>query len=60
MKIIFAFTFFHFSSNLQFKSKLSEKIQLNELNLIFIENTLIIMPIEHVGLYYRNKPQKVW
>jgi hypothetical protein len=38
--IIFAFTVFHFSSDLQFKSELSKEIQLNELNLIGIANTL--------------------
>jgi hypothetical protein len=43
VNIIFAFTIFHFSSDLQFKSELSEEIQLNELNLIAIANTLIIM-----------------
>jgi hypothetical protein len=44
MNIIFAFTVLHFSSGLQFKSELSEGIQLNELNLIVIANTLIIVP----------------
>jgi hypothetical protein len=44
MNIIFAFIVFHFSSDLQFKSELSEEIQLNELNLIVIANTLIIVP----------------
>jgi hypothetical protein len=44
MNIIFSFTNFHFSSDLQFKSELSEKIQLNELNLKGIANTLIIVP----------------
>jgi hypothetical protein len=44
MNIIFAFTFFHLSSDLQFKSELSEKIQLNEQNLIVIANTFIIVP----------------
>jgi hypothetical protein len=44
MNIIFAFTVFYFSSDLQFKSELSEEIQLNELNLIVIANTLIIVP----------------
>jgi hypothetical protein len=41
MNIIFAFTVFHFSSDLQFKSEFFEEIQLNELNLIVIENTFI-------------------
>jgi hypothetical protein len=44
MNIIFAFTIFHFLSDLQFKSELSEEIQLNELNLIVIAITFIIMP----------------
>jgi hypothetical protein len=43
MDIIFAFTVFHFSSDLQFKSELFEEIQLNELNLIVISNTFIIV-----------------
>jgi hypothetical protein len=34
---------FHFLSDLQFKSELSEEIQLNELNLIVIEKTFIIL-----------------
>jgi hypothetical protein len=42
--IIFAFTIFYFLSDLQFKSKLFEEIQLNEQNLICIENTFIIVP----------------
>jgi hypothetical protein len=32
------------SFDLQFKSELSEEIQLNELNLIVTENTFIIVP----------------
>jgi hypothetical protein len=44
MNIIFSFTVFHFSSDMQFKSELSIEIQLNELNLIGIANTLIIVP----------------
>ena len=44
MDIIFAYTVFHVSSDLQFKSELSKKIHLNELNIIVIENTFIIMP----------------
>jgi hypothetical protein len=44
MDIIIAFMVLHFSSDLQFKSELSEEIQLNELNLIVIENTFIIVP----------------
>jgi hypothetical protein len=44
MNIIFAFNVFHFSSDLPCKSKLFKEIQLNELNLIVIENTSIIVP----------------
>jgi hypothetical protein len=44
MNIIFACTVFQVSSDLQFKSKFSEEIQINELNLIFIKNTFIIVP----------------
>jgi restriction endonuclease S subunit len=44
MNIIFTFIVFHFSSDFQFKSKLSEEIQLKELNLIIIANILIIVP----------------
>jgi hypothetical protein len=44
MTIIFSFTIFYFSSGLQFKSELSEKIQLNEQNLIVIATNFIIMP----------------
>jgi hypothetical protein len=42
--IIFAFTVFHFLSDLQFKSESFEEIQLNKLNQITIANTLIIVP----------------
>jgi hypothetical protein len=44
MDIIFAFTIFHFLSDLQFKSESSEEIQLNKLNQIAKANTLIIVP----------------
>jgi hypothetical protein len=43
MHISFAYTVFHVSSDLQFKCEFSEEIQLNELNLIVIENTFIIV-----------------
>jgi hypothetical protein len=43
MDIIFGFMVLHFSSDLQFKSKFYEKIQLNEINLIVIANTFIIV-----------------
>jgi hypothetical protein len=44
MNIIFACTVFHISSDhLQFKFEFPEEIQLNELNLIVIENTFIIV-----------------
>jgi hypothetical protein len=44
MDIIFACTVFQVSSDLQFKSELSEKIQINELNLLAIANIVIIVP----------------
>jgi hypothetical protein len=44
MHIIFAYMVFHVSSELQFKCEFFEEIQLNELNLIVIENTFIIVP----------------
>jgi hypothetical protein len=44
MHIIFACTVFHVLSDLQFKCELFEEIQINELNLIFIEKTFIIVP----------------
>jgi hypothetical protein len=43
MHIIFACMIFHVSSELQFKCEFFEEIQLNELNLIVIENTFIIV-----------------
>jgi hypothetical protein len=44
MYIIFACTVFQVSSDLQFKCEFSEEIEINELNLLVIENTLIIVP----------------
>jgi hypothetical protein len=41
--IIFACTVFHVSSDMQFKSEFSEKIQLNKQNLIVIANNFIIV-----------------
>jgi hypothetical protein len=43
MNIIFACTVFQVSSDLQFKSGFSEEIQINELNLLTIENSIIIV-----------------
>jgi hypothetical protein len=43
MDIIFACTVFQVSSDVQFKSKFFEEIQINELNLLAIENTVIIV-----------------
>jgi hypothetical protein len=43
MDIIFAGTIFQVSSDLQFKSEFSEEIQINELNLLPIENSIIIV-----------------
>jgi hypothetical protein len=42
MDISFACTVFQVSSDLQFKSEFSEEIQINELNLLPIENSVII------------------
>jgi hypothetical protein len=44
MDIIFSCTVFKVSSDLQFKSEFFEKIQINELNLLAIANTVIIVP----------------
>jgi hypothetical protein len=44
MDIIFEYTVFQVSSDLQFKYEFCEEIQINELNLIVIENTFIIVP----------------
>jgi hypothetical protein len=44
MGIIFACTVFQVSSDVQFKSEFSEEIQINELNVLAIENTFIIVP----------------
>jgi hypothetical protein len=43
MNLIFACTIFQISSDLQFKSEFSEEIQINELNLLTIENSVIIV-----------------
>jgi hypothetical protein len=42
MNIFFACTVFQVSSDLQFKSDFFEEIQINELNLLTIENSVII------------------
>jgi hypothetical protein len=44
MHIIFVCMVFQVLSDLQFKSEFSEEIQINELNLLAIENTIIIVP----------------
>jgi hypothetical protein len=44
MCIIFVCTIIQVLSDLQFKSKFFEEIQINELNLLAIENTVIIVP----------------
>jgi hypothetical protein len=41
--IIFACTVFQVSSDLQYKSEFSEEIQINELNLLTNENSVIIV-----------------
>jgi hypothetical protein len=43
MNVIFACTVFQVSSDLQFKSEFSEEIQISELNLLTIENSVIIV-----------------
>jgi hypothetical protein len=43
MNIIFACTIFQVSSDMQFKSEFSKEIQINELNLLTIENSVIIV-----------------
>jgi hypothetical protein len=52
MNIIFAFTVFHLSSELQFKSELSEKIQLKRIKSnSYIKHFYNCAKIEHVGLH---------
>jgi hypothetical protein len=51
MNIIFACTVFQVSSDLQFKYEFSEEIQINELNLLAIENTVIIVPKWYMYVY---------
>jgi hypothetical protein len=43
MNIIFSCTVFQVSSDLQFKFEFSEEFQKNELNLLTIENSIIIV-----------------
>jgi hypothetical protein len=51
MCIIFACTILQVSSNLQFKTKFSEEIQINELILLAIENNVIIVPKWYMKVY---------
>jgi hypothetical protein len=51
MDIIFACTVFQVSSDLKFKSEFSEEIQINELNVLAIENTVIIVPKWYMYVY---------
>jgi hypothetical protein len=51
MNIIFACTVLQVSSDLQFKSEFSEEIQINELNLQAIENTVIIVSKWYMYVY---------
>jgi hypothetical protein len=44
MDIIFACTVFQVSNDQHFKSEFFEEIQINELNLLPIENSVIIVP----------------
>jgi hypothetical protein len=49
---MFARMVFQVSSDLQFKCEFSEEIQINELNLLAIENTFLIVPkMVYVGLH---------
>jgi hypothetical protein len=43
MDIIFSCTVFQVLNDLQFKSEFSEEIQINEINLLPIENSIIIV-----------------
>jgi hypothetical protein len=51
MNIIFSFSVFHFSSDLQLKSELFEEIQLNELHLIVITNTFLVVSKLNMEVY---------
>jgi hypothetical protein len=51
MDIIFACTVFQVSSDLQFKSEFSEEIQINKLNVLAIETTVIIVPKWYMLVY---------
>ena len=51
MNIIFACTVFQVSSDLQFKSEFFEEIQINKLNVLAIENTVIIVPKWYMLVY---------
>jgi hypothetical protein len=44
MDIIFACIVFQVSSDFQFKCEFFKEIQINELNLLAIENTFLIVP----------------
>jgi hypothetical protein len=44
MDIMFARTIFQVLSDLQFNCEFSEEIQINELNLLAIEKTFLIVP----------------
>jgi hypothetical protein len=60
MNIIFACTVFQVSSDLQFKSKFSEEIQINELNLIVIKKhfynctKMILVGLHSVGTHHKK------
>jgi hypothetical protein len=51
MNIIFSFSVFYFSSDLQLKSELFEEIQLNELHLIVITNTFLVVSKLNMEVY---------
>jgi hypothetical protein len=49
--MIFACTVFQVLSDLQFKCEFFEEIQINELNLLAIENTFLIIPKWYMLVY---------
>jgi hypothetical protein len=62
MNINFTFIVFQYSSGFRLEFELFKEIQLNSLNQIDVENTLISVPKlnMHVGLETRNTIQTSW
>jgi hypothetical protein len=48
------------TDDLQFKSELCEEIQLNELNITSVANTLVFVPKLNMYIYCRNTLEKNW